>query len=1111
MQQHDNGQILYSPSDLVTFLGCRHASFLDAKTPNEDAGPAEDDSLSQLLQKRRLEHEAAYLQQMKDEGKAVDEIPEGHNLQDRAALTLESLKSSVDAVYRAVIFDAPWRVEADFLVKCDKPSGLGHFSYEALDAKLAQVATPKHIMQLCVCSDLLAKLQNLRPESMYLFLRNSEKQQFRVADFFYYYSHIKSRFEKWIENPPSESYPEPCRHCNSCRWQEECKARWDADNHLSLVANIRRSQMDKLRKAGIRTVADLAKASEETSIPDVNQDVFLRLRSQALLQHHKATTGENKYEIIKPSPDKGFYRMPKPDDGDIFLDIKGDTLYPNSLEYLFGVYYRRDGERAFKSLWAHDHEQEKEAFESFMVFLAGYLAQNPWVYIYHYSRYGTDALKRLACRYAVCEEQMDNLLRRQKFVDLRLVVRESIRVSEPGYSINDIETFYTDKRDDAAVSATDSIVHYNTWREVGSDDLLQQIADQNKMNCVSMHSLRDWLISIKPRKIPSFQDLSAGWLKRKISRKYREVQYEKYRDYLELSSENMLTVAERLSYLLEFHDREAKPQRWRMFERQNKFEEEIIEDAECIGGLRLIDVPELKNNPWICAYRFPPQEYKLKAGSEVFDVASMTPVGTIVDIDDDACIVIIGRGDSLPEKLSIGPPEPLNTKVIRSALYRYATHILWTTKSTHAATELLMRNIPRIRGKQAGEAIVTSDNLHADALEAIAAMNKSYIFIQGPPGAGKTYTSGYIIVDLLARGKRIGVTSTSHKAIHNLLKTIEKIAVERGVKFRGVKKGSDYNDESIYEGKFIHSEYIIGNESLRADLFAGTAWAITRSCFDGRFDYLFIDEAGQVSTANVVAMAVSSKNIVLVGDQMQLGQPTQGVHPGEAGLSVLEFLLQGRSTISDERGIFLGQTWRMRSSICNFISDAFYDGRLKARDANAKRSLNLQDTDLPNEGIVVLSVDHEGCSQKSVEEGKIIKAKYLELLGQSFAEQDGTSRPITEDDILVVAPYNVQVNYLCSILPEGARVGTIDKFQGQEAPIVLISMTTSSAGYLPRNIEFLYSRNRLNVALSRAQCLAIVVANPKLQEIPCNTVEQMKLVNTFCHLNEYSNSKKETA
>ena len=201
----------------------------------------------------------------------------------------------------------------------------------------------------------------------------------------------------------------------------------------------------------------------------------------------------------------------------------------------------------------------------------------------------------------------------------------------------------------------------------------------------------------------------------------------------------------------------------------------------------------------------------------------------------------------------------------------------------------------------------------------------------------------------------------------------------------------------------------------------------------------------------------------------------------------------------------------MRSSICNFISDAFYDGRLKARDANAKRSLNLQDTDLPNEGIVVLSADHEGCSQRSVEEGRIIEAKYLELLGQSFAEQDGTSRPITEDDILVVAPYNVQVNYLCSILPEGARVGTIDKFQGQEAPIVLISMTTSSAGYLPRNIEFLYSRNRLNVALSRAQCLAIVVANPKLQEIPCNTVEQMKLVNTFCHLNEYSNSKRETA
>ena len=200
----------------------------------------------------------------------------------------------------------------------------------------------------------------------------------------------------------------------------------------------------------------------------------------------------------------------------------------------------------------------------------------------------------------------------------------------------------------------------------------------------------------------------------------------------------------------------------------------------------------------------------------------------------------------------------------------------------------------------------------------------------------------------------------------------------------------------------------------------------------------------------------------------------------------------------------------MRPSICQFISDAFYDGRLTAHESTARRSLNLQSIDLPNEGIVFIPADHEGCSQKSIEEGEIIKVKYQSLLGQNFVEHDGSTRPITEDDILVVTPYNVQVNFLRSILPENARVGTVDKFQGQEAPIVLISMVTSSAEDLPRNIEFLYSKNRLNVAVSRAQCLAVVVANPKLLEIPCGTVEQMKLVNTFCWLNEYaSNNSRE--
>ena len=1046
MQPYGNNQILTSPSDLVTFLGCHHASFLDVKALSESMDKTEASTTAQLLARKGLEHEAAYLQQLKDEGKSVVEILKDRNLQDRAQLTLEAMQSGADVIYQAVFFAPPQektglRGDADFLIKCDTPSDLGDFSYEVLDTKLARTAEPKHIMQLCVYSDLLTDLQGLRPADMHLFSGDHKKHSFRVADFFYYYTRAKGRFESWLQNLPAGSYPEPCGHCNFCPWREGCKAQWEQDDHLSLVANIQRSQMDKLRKAGISNVAELAATEPDTKIPDLSRDVFLRLRSQAILQHHKATTGEDKYEVIPFPPGKGFTRMPVPDEGDLFFDMEGDPLYPNGLEYLFGVCYFKGKEKLFKPLWAHDHKEEKKTFKRFMGFLANHLAEHPHAHIYHYNHYETTALKRLACRYAVCEEQLDNLLRNQKFIDLYLVVRESIRTSEPGYSIKNMETFYMDKRAGAVATAADSIVVYNEWRETGADELLQAISGYNEVDCDSTHLLRDWLLTLKPKDAPWFKGLPEKTQKEELQRKDWEIEYEDYQNRLDVPEENPPPINKRLAHLLEFHNREAKPQWWSSFERQNKFEDELIDDTECLGGLQQIGSPEPEKRSLIYSYSFPSQEYKLKVGTQAVDIAVMKNAGTIVEIDEDACIVKIKRMASkepLPESLSIGPPGPINSKYIREAIYRYADHVLEAPHGTHAATELLARNVPRIQGKQPGEAVITSGDLQGDALEAIAALENSYLFIQGPPGAGKTYTSSHIIVDLIKRGKKIGVTSNSHKAIHNLLEKVESVAAEKGVNFHGIKKANSGKDETIFDGQFIGSETEPENMNLGADLFAGTAWTFAKKPFanedhEPQLDYLFIDEAGQVATANVVAMATATRNIILVGDQMQLGQPIQGTHPGEAGLSVLEFLLGDHSTIPAARGIFLGQTRRMRPGICRFISDAFYDSRLTAHETTAARSLNLQGVDLPNEGIVMIPAEHEGCSQKSVEEGKIIKAKYNALLGQEFTDHDGNTRPITEDDILVVTPYNVQVNYLRSILPDNSRVGTVDRFQGQES------------------------------------------------------------------------------
>ena len=995
--------------------------------------------------------------------------------------------------------------DADFLIKCDKSSVLGDYSYEVLDTKLKQTAESKHIMQLCVYSELLSDLQKFSPNKMHLFLGDGKKHSFKVSDFFYYYTRVKKRFETYIQNLPKESYPDPCNYCNFCDWHDRCQGQWEADNHLSLIANIRHSQMDKLKKAGIKTLADLTTTLPETKIPDLNQDTFLRLRSQAILQNHKATTGKDKYEIIPSSQGKGFARIPMPDDGDLFFDMEGDPLYPNGLEYLFGVYYLKNSEKVFKPFWAHNHKDEKEVFKCFMDFLNNHLAPYPQAHIYHYNHYETTALKRLACRYAVHEESMDNLLRKQKFVDLYLVVRESIRISEPGYSIKNLETFYMDKRTDEVATAEDSIIVYNKWRETGNDELLQQIADYNKMDCISTQLLRDWLLNIKPDN--EFKNLSENTEKEELQRKDWEIEYENYQNLLGVTEDNPPPVHEQLSHLLEFHNREAKPQWWGQFDRQNKLEDELIEDTECLGGLQMTGNPELEKQSLVYTYRFPPQEYKLKTGNQAINTATMESIGKIVKLDENTCIVKIKRGmkrEPLPEILSIGPPKPIDSKIIRSAIYRYADQILKNPTQPHAATELLSKNIPRIQDKQPGKAIITSNDLQKNTLEVISKLENSYLFIQGPPGSGKTYISSHIIVNLIKQGKKIGVTSNSHKAIHNLLKKVENVATEKGISFRGIKKATNGNKESYFEGQFIKNETKTEDMNLNAHLFAGTAWTFSNKHFDNQLDYLFIDEAGQVATANVVAMSISTKNIILVGDQMQLGQPIQGTHPGEAGLSVLEFLLGENSTIPKDRGVFLNQTRRLRSSICKFISDAFYDGRLTAYESTSKRNLHLQNINLPNEGIAIIEAKHEGCSQKSVEEGKIIKKQYEALLNQHFTDENGNTRTITENDILIVTPYNVQVNHLRSLLPEDARIGTVDKFQGQEAPIVLISMVTSSAEDLPRNIEFLYSKNRLNVAISRAQCLALVVFNPKLLEIPCKKVDQMKLVNTFCWLDEYA-------
>jgi uncharacterized protein len=756
-----SGQVHLSPTDLVNFLGCAHCTVLDLGQLNGPPHPRAFSDTDALLVAKGREHERAYLGKLRAAGKAVTAVSQAVN-PDRVERTAEAMRAGADVIYQASLAIGRWNGFADFLVKTDRSSALGPFSYEALDTKLARHADPTHVIQLGVYSDLLGASQGAPPEGFQVVLGDGSEEAFRVRDFAAYVGHAQHRIALFLDNPPADSYPRPCRHCARCDWRERCADQWEQDDRLNLVANIQRSQVDKLERAGIATLTRLAETPADTRVPDLNPAVFDRLRAQAVLQLHKRRTGENRYELIAADAGRGFARLPRPSDADLFFDMEGDPLYPEGLEYLFGVCFRSGAQLAFRPFWAHDHDEERDAFQELMSFLDEHLAAHPGAFIYHYNHYEPTALKRLASRYAVAERQLDNLLRGAKFVDLYKVVREAVRVSEPSYSLKNLETFYMPKRKGGVATGGDSIVVYNRWRVTRDPSLLDDIAAYNEVDCRSTGGLRDWLLNLRPADVPWFEpprdetdDEAAE--EREENRNEREALYVDYQNRLrEAGRAARSDWQARLADLLGFHAREAKPEWWEYFDRMDRFPDELIDDAECLAGLVRTGEPQPVMKSLVYAYRFPPQETKRQVGEDVVDVATGRRAGTIEELDEQNCQVKLklgARNDPLPHTLAIGPKGPLSTEVQRGALYRVARAALGGTDDYPAVRQILAKAAPLVRGRRPGQPIIEGGEPLAAITEAVANLDRSYLFIQGPPGAGKTYTSAHVIVQLLRRSK----------------------------------------------------------------------------------------------------------------------------------------------------------------------------------------------------------------------------------------------------------------------------------------------------------------------------------------------------------------------
>ena len=1125
--QKTAGQKRFSASDLVNFSACAHLTHLDLVNLETPLPKAVDSEEMVLIQDKGFAHEARYWEHLNSrEASTVDLTDAGTTDELKFAATAKALSGGPQVVFQATLLEDPWVGHADFLVRVERPSKLGDFSYEVADTKLARSSRAKFLVQLCLYSDMLSRVQGVMPQHMHVVLGDGRKETFLVDDYLRYFRRLQVRFLQWAELTERNTYPEKVERCGQCRWREICAQRWEADDHLNRVANINKMQIMKLRAAEVDTLEKLSTLPSGHTIARIQPETVQRLAHQARLQRQSQESGQPVSEILPLREAKGFARLPRPAEGDLFFDMEGDPMTEGGLEYLFGLYYFVGGTPVFKPFWAHTRTDERLSFEAFIDFVAAHLRSFPSAHIYHYAPYEATALKRLMSLHGTREAEVDHLLRTAKLVDLYAVVREAIRVGESSYSIKAIERFYSSKaREGDVKTAGASVVFYDRWKTSGDPAILQAIADYNEDDVRSTYELREWLLSLRPESAAwhSLTGAQPGKPDEAVSPTAAAAAelMEGFRTRLldSLPAERLdWTVEHRLKellfHLLGFHRRSEKPAWWALFARKDASEDELLDDLEAIGGLTPIGEPEEAGEYQRYRYRYPEQDTKLKSGDNCTLTFNMEEVFEL-EVDEEkreiAFLREVEKAGEMPMPLAgvaLGPGLPINTGVIVGAVRRFVTAYLDSTDKFSAGLALLRRDLPRLKDVRPGQPLLSDgENLLGGTIRVVSGLDQSCVFIQGPPGAGKTFTGSHVIVELLKSGKKVAVTSNSHKAINNLLRGVEEVAAEQGFIFSGAKRST--SEESMLGGQFIkdvtNSQVLIKGVASH-QLVAGTAWLLSSAKLESAFDYLFVDEAGQVSLANLVAMSTCARNLVLLGDQMQLGQPIQGIHPGDSGQSTLEYLLQGEATIAPERGIFLKDTWRMHPDVCRFISDAVYSGRLEAEKDNARQRLVLPTvvhSAVKQTGISFIPVKHEGCSQRSDEEAGLIRCIYDDLLASRYIDRKGEEHAMTTENILVVAPYNLQVNRLKQVLPAGARVGTVDKFQGQEAEAVLVSMTTSSGEYLPRDIEFLYSKNRLNVAISRARCWAGVVASPKLLEVHVGSPEQMALVNTLCWVQEY--------
>lgn len=927
--------------------------------------------------------------------------------------------------------------------------------------------------------------------------------------------------------------------CGRCA---TCDAEVVASRDLLLVAGMRPVQRARLREAGVLTIDALAVAPAGPA--GMNPDTFGMLRTQARLQLESPAGTPPlvlppethdvppvpTYRVVAPT---ALGALPRPDHGDLFFDFEGDPLHtePNppgregeptqwGIDYLFGWV---DSREEYTALWAHSFADEKRALETFLDIVNLRRTQFPGMHIYHYAPYEPTHLLAMAARHGVREADVDRLLRDGVFVDLYPIVRRALRVGSRSYSIKKLEPLYmgAEVRTSDVQKGDDSIVRYVEARALGADGdeagaraILDDLADYNRYDCVSTRRLRDWLVDraretgMRPSPNPepderAYEPSPRALMLQKLAAEHPvgSADAQSLRlgaaaiDYYPREAKtfwatHFLRLREPVSLWEDTRDvvvidpaRSRVVEDWHFAESGRGGERRTVElRGELAPGTRL----SVGSNPF-ALYELP-APYPFEAS--VRWIHSYRTI-TVLEVLDDGAIVEETAVDGVTWSrlpLALTPVAPPSAGNQQSAIDAWADAVIDAAPQLPAdpATDILCRRPPRARAGHLPPS--TGDDVDA-IVRAVLDLDRSYLAVQGPPGTGKTYVGSHVIARLVReQGYKVGVVAQGHVTVEQLLNRV----VAAGVPAHAVAKAPKdleadraftaipKNGVAAFTAEHAQAGFVVG----------GTAWDFSHQgrVPRGSLDLLVIDEAGQFSLASTVAVSVASPRLLLLGDPQQLPQVSQGTHPEPVDTSALGWVMDGADVIPPEYGYFLARTRRMHPDVAEPVSHLSYRGRLAAHPSTTLRRIDGVPT-----GLVPVPIRHRGNATRSPEEAAAVVDLVRDLVGRAWTdvEVDDTDtatvcprRPLEARDIIVVTPYNAQQVAVEEALTAAGfadvPVGTVDKFQGQEAAVAIVSLAASSGRDAPRGLEFLLLRNRLNVAVSRAKHTAYLVYSPAL-------------------------------